>query len=146
VTWLSEGAAVVAESYVNLIPTALGGTHVNGFRTGLLDALREFCEIRKLLPRGLKISSEDIWDQCCYVLSVKLKDPQFSGQTKERLTSRQCASFVSGIVKDAFSLWLNENVSIGEALAEMAIQNAQQRSRASKQVLRKKITSGPAYF
>lgn len=144
VTWLPEGGQVVAESYVNLIPTAQGGTHVNGFRTGLLEALREFCEIRKLLPRGLKLTSDDIWDQCCYVLSVKLHDPQFSGQTKEKLTSRQCAAFVTGIVKDAFSLWLNEHVSIGEALTELVIYNAQQRSRASKQVLRKKITAGPA--
>ncbi|HVV67573.1 MAG TPA: DNA topoisomerase IV subunit B [Gammaproteobacteria bacterium] len=144
VTWLPEDSVVVTESYVNLIPTIQGGTHVNGFRTGLLEALREFCEIRKLLPRGIKISSEDIWDQCNYVLSVKIRDPQFSGQTKERLTSRQCAAFVTGVVKDTFSLWLNENVAAGEALAELAIQNAQQRSRASKQVLRKKVTAGPA--
>ncbi len=144
VTWLPEGGDVIAESYVNLIPTAQGGTHVNGFRTGLLEALREFCEIRKLLPRGIKLASEDMWDQCCYVLSVKMRDPQFSGQTKEKLTSRQCAAFVTGVAKDAFSLWLNENVQIGEALANMAIQNAQQRSRANKQVLRKKVTSGPA--
>ena len=144
VAWLPEGGAVVAESYVNLIPTVQGGTHVNGFRTGLLEALREFCEIRKLLPRGIKLVSEDLWEQCCYVLSVKLRDAQFSGQTKERLTSRQCVAFVSGVVKDAFSIWLNQNVNIGEALAELVIQNAQQRSRINKQVLRKKITSGPA--
>jgi topoisomerase-4 subunit B len=143
VTWLPEGGGVIAESYVNLIPTAQGGTHVNGFRTGLLEALREFCEIRKLLPRGIKLSSEDMWEQCSYVLSVKIREPQFSGQTKERLTSRQCVAFVSGVVKDAFSLWLNQNVDLGEALAQFAIQNAQQRSRASKQVLRKKITTGP---
>jgi topoisomerase-4 subunit B len=144
VTWLPEGGELVTESYVNLIPTVQGGTHVNGFRLGLLDALRDFCEIRKLLPRGLKLASEDIWDSCCYVISVKLRDPQFSGQTKEKLTSRQCISFVSGIVKDTFSLWLNQHVAIGEKLAEMAIQNAQKRSRDSKQVLRKKVTSGPA--
>lgn len=144
VTWLPEGGEALTESYVNLIPTVQGGTHVNGFRTGLLEALREFCEIRKLLPRGLKLSSEDIWENCAYVLSVKLNDPQFSGQTKEKLTSRQCAAFVAGVVKDAFSLWLNQNINVGEALAEFAIQNAQQRNRASKQVLRKKITSGPA--
>lgn len=144
VAWLPEGGALVGESYVNLIPTVQGGTHVNGFRTGLLEALREFCEIRKLLPRGIKLVSEDLWEQCCYVLSVKLKDAQFSGQTKERLTSRQCVAFVSGVVKDAFSIWLNQNVNIGEALAELAIQNAQQRSRINKQVSRKKITSGPA--
>lgn len=144
VTWLPEGGEVVAESYVNLIPTAQGGTHVNGFRLGLLEGLRDFCEIRKLLPRGIKLASEDIWDSCCYVISVKLRDPQFSGQTKEKLTSRQCVAFISGVVKDAFSLWLNQHVAIGEKLAEMAIQNAQQRSRMSKQVLRKKVTSGPA--
>lgn len=144
VTWLPEGGEVIAESYVNLIPTAQGGTHVNGFRTGLLEALREFCEMRKLLPRGIKLASEDMWDQCCYVLSVKMREPQFSGQTKEKLTSRQCAAFVTGVVKDSFSLWLNENVQVGEALAAMAIQNAQQRSRANKQVLRKKVTTGPA--
>lgn len=144
VTWLPEGGEIIAESYVNLIPTVQGGTHVNGFRLGLLEALREFCEIRKLLPRGVKLVSEDIWDSCCYVVSAKLRDPQFSGQTKEKLTSRQCVAFISGVVKDAFSLWLNQHVANGEKLAELAIQNAQKRSRASKQVLRKKITSGPA--
>ncbi len=144
ITWLPEGGNPVTESYVNLIPTSQGGTHVNGFRTGLLEAMREFCEIRKLLPRGIKLASEDIWDSCSYILSVKLNDPQFSGQTKERLSSRQCATFVSGVVKDAFSLWLNQNVAIGEALAEFVINNAQQRSRASKQVARKKVTAGPA--
>jgi topoisomerase-4 subunit B len=143
-TWLPEGGEVTSESYVNLIPTAQGGTHVNGFRTGLLDALREFCEMHKLLPRGLKLSSEDVWEQCAFVLSVKINDPQFSGQTKEKLTSRQCAAFVTGVVKDAFSLWLNQNVSLGQALAEFVIQNAQNRSKASKQVSRKKITAGPA--
>src|SRR5690606_32155926 len=104
VQWLPEGGEVTAESYVNLIPTALGGTHVNGLRTGLLDALREFCEFRNLLPRGIKLTPEDVWDRCCYVLSAKMADPQFSGQTKERLSSRQSAVFVSGVVKDAFSL------------------------------------------
>ena len=144
VVWLPEGGELVTESYVNLIPTAQGGTHVNGFRLGLLEAMRDFCDMHKLLPRGIKLASEDIWDHCSYVLSVKLHNPQFSGQTKEKLTSRQCAAFVSGVVKDAFSLWLNQHVALGEKLAEMAIQNAQQRSRASKQVVRKKITSGPA--
>jgi topoisomerase-4 subunit B len=142
--WLSEGSPPITESYVNLIPTPQGGTHVNGFRSGLLEAMREFCEIRKLLPRGIKLASEDIWDNCSYVLSVKLEDPQFSGQTKERLSSRQCAAFVSGVVKDAFSLWLNQNVDLGEALAELVINNAQQRAKSSKQVLRKKVTAGPA--
>ena len=144
VVWLTEGGESVGESYVNLIPTAQGGTHVNGLRTGLLEAMREFCEIRNLLPRGIKLAPEDIWDQCSHVLSVKMQDAQFSGQTKERLTSRQCAAFVSGVVKDAFSLWLNQNVSAGEALAQLAINNAQTRLRASKKIERKKITSGPA--
>jgi topoisomerase-4 subunit B len=144
VTWLPEGGDAVTESYVNLIPTALGGTHVNGFRTGLLTSMREFCDFRKLLPRGVKLAPEDIWENCCYVLSVKIQDPQFSGQTKERLASRECASFVTGIVKDSFSLWLNQHTDIGEQLAEMVIQNAQKRLRAGKRVVRKKITTGPA--
>lgn len=142
--WLPEGGEALMESYVNLIPTAQGGTHVNGLRTGLSDAMRDFCELRNLLPRGVKLTPEDVWEQCSYVLSVKLLDPQFSGQTKERLTSRQCAAFVSGVVKDAFSLWLNQNVSEGEVIAQLAISNAQRRLRTSKQVERKKITSGPA--
>lgn len=144
VTWLPEGGDEVTESYVNLIPTALGGTHVNGFRTGLLTSIREFCDFRKLLPRGVKLAPEDIWERCCYVLSVKMQDPQFSGQTKERLASRECASFVTGIVKDSFSLWLNQHTDIGEQLAEMVIQNAQKRLRAGKRVVRKKVTTGPA--
>ncbi len=142
--WLPEGGDLTGESYVNLIPTAQGGTHVNGLRTGLLDAMREFCEIRSLLPRGVKISAEDIWERCCYILSVKMQDPQFSGQTKERLSSRQIAAFVSGAAKDAFSLWLNSNVEDGEALAELVISNAQKRLRANKKVIRKKVTQGPA--
>jgi topoisomerase-4 subunit B len=144
VAWLPEGGEVVAESYVNLIPTVQGGTHVNGFRTGLLIAIREFCEFRNLIPRGIKLSGEDIWDRCGYVLSVKVRDPQFSGQTKERLSSRQCAAFVSGVVKDAFSLWLNQHTEAAEQIAELAIQNAQKRIRAGKKVARKKIVSGPA--
>jgi len=144
VVWLPEGGDSISESYVNLIPTAQGGTHVNGFRQGLLDAMREFCDIRNLLPRGIKISPEDIWDKCAYILSVKIKEPQFAGQTKERLSSRQCAAFVSGVVKDAFSLWLNANVNEAEALAEFCISNAQTRTRKSKKVARKKITQGPA--
>ncbi len=142
--WLPEGGEAVAESYVNLIPTALGGTHVNGLRTGLLEAVREYCEFRTLLPRGVKLTADDVWDGICYVLSVKLKDPQFSGQTKERLSSRQCASFVSGIIKDAFSLWLNEHSEIGDQLAEQMITKAQTRLKSAKKVARKKITSGPA--
>jgi topoisomerase-4 subunit B len=144
VTWLPGGGELVNESYVNLIPTAQGGTHVNGLRTGLTDALREFCEFRSLIPRGVKISPEDVWDRVCYVLSVKLEDPQFSGQTKERLSSRECAAFVSGVVKDSFSLWLNQHTDAGEAIAMLAIENAQKRLRAGRKVVRKKVTSGPA--
>ncbi len=143
-TWLPEKDHPVTESYVNLIPTIQGGTHVNGLRTGLLDSMREFCEIRKLLPRGLKITADDLWENCSYVLSVKMHDPQFAGQTKERLSSRQCAAFVSGIVKDAFIIWLNQNVHIGEELANLVINNAQKRLRVSKKVTRKKVTTGPA--
>ena len=144
VQWLPEGGELIQESYVNLIPTAQGGTHVNGLRTGLLDALREFCEYRNLLPRGIKLSPEDVWDRCVFVISLKMQDPQFSGQTKERLSSRESASFVSGVVKDAFSLYLNQHTDVAEQLAELAINNAQKRLRQSKQVARKKITSGPA--
>lgn len=143
-TWLPDGGTTISESYVNLIPTPLGGTHVNGFRLGLLEALREFCEFRSLLPRGIKLSAEDVWDQCAHIISVKLHDPQFSGQTKERLSSRECAAFVSGVVKDAFSLWLNQHVALGEALANLAIANAQKRLKASLVVARKKVTAGPA--
>lgn len=141
--WLPEDGEVIGESYVNLVPTPQGGTHVNGFRLGLLEALRDFCEFRNLLPRGIKLAPEDVWDRCAHIISVKLQDPQFSGQTKERLSSRECASFVSGIVKDAFSLWLNQNVSQGEALANLAIVNAQKRLKAAQTVVRKKITAGP---
>lgn len=144
VAWMPEGGEVVAESYVNLIPTALGGTHVNGFRTGLLSSIREFCEFRKLLPRGVKIGPEDIWERCAYVLSTMMLDPQFSGQTKERLSSRQSANFVAGAVKDAFSLWLNQHTDVGELIAELSIDSAQRRLRSGKQVARKRITSGPA--
>ncbi|MCP4699042.1 MAG: DNA topoisomerase IV subunit B [Gammaproteobacteria bacterium] len=142
--WVTEGTEQVAESYVNLIPTPLGGTHVNGLRSGLLEAVREFCDYRNLLPRGVKLAPDDVWEHCAYVLSVKLDDPQFSGQTKERLSSRACAAFVSGIVRDNFSLWLNQHVETGERIAELVISHAQKRLRADKQVVRKKITSGPA--
>lgn len=142
--WLPEGGELLTESYVNLIPTIQGGTHVNGLRQGLLEAMREFCEFRNLLPRGLKLTADDIWERCAYVLSVKMQEPQFAGQTKERLSSRQCAAFVSAIVKDAFSLWLNQHVQQAELLAEMVISSAQKRLRASKKVIRKKLTSGPA--
>ena len=144
VQWLPEGGEVITESYVNLIPTAQGGTHVNGLRTGLLDAMRDFCELRSLLPRGIKLTPDDIWDRCCYVLSSKLEDPQFSGQTKERLSSREAAAFVSGIAKDAFSLWLNQHTEEAEKLAEMCISNAQSRMRSAKKVVRKKVSAGPA--
>ncbi|PCJ14625.1 MAG: DNA topoisomerase IV subunit B [Gammaproteobacteria bacterium] len=144
VQWLPEGGELISESYVNLIPTAQGGTHVNGLRSGLLEAVREFCEFRNLLPRGVKLAPDDIWDRCTYVLSVKMLDPQFSGQTKERLSSRQCAPFVSGVAKDAFSLWLNQHTAEAEMIAEMVINAAQTRLKASKKVARKKITSGPA--
>ena len=144
VQWLPEGGELVQESYVNLIPTPQGGTHVNGMRTGLLEAMREFCEFRSLLPRGIKLAPDDIWDRCSFVLSSKLADPQFSGQTKDRLSSREVAAFVSGVVKDAFSLWLNQHTEDAEKLAELCIYAAQRRMRASKKVVRKKITQGPA--
>jgi topoisomerase-4 subunit B len=144
VQWLPEGGELTCESFVNLIPTAQGGTHVNGFRTGLLEAMREFCEFRNLLPRGIKLTTDDIWERCAYILSAKMRDPQFSGQTKERLSSRQIAAFISGSVKDSFSLWLNSHVEDGEKLAETIIANAQKRLRSSKKVVRKKITQGPA--
>ena len=144
VLWLPEGGELVTESYVNLIPTTQGGTHVNGLRSGLLEAMREFCEFRNLLPRGVKLTPEDIWDRACYVLSVKMQDPMFAGQTKERLSSRQTAPFVSGVVKDAFSLWLNQHTDEAERLADLCINNAQKRLRAAKKVTRKKVTSGPA--
>ena len=142
--WLPEGGDLVQESYVNLIPTAQGGTHTNGLRTGLTDALRSFAEFRNLLPRGLKLTPDDIWDKLCFILSFKMLDPQFSGQTKERLSSRAAASFVSGVVKDAFSLYLNQNPTVGDLIAEHVINNAQKRAKASKKVVRKKIATGPA--
>jgi topoisomerase-4 subunit B len=142
--WSMDGSDGINESYVNLIPTVQGGTHVNGLRTGLLEAMREFCDKRGLLPRGIKLSPEDIWEQCRYILSVKMREPQFSGQTKERLSSRQSAAFVSGVVKDAFSLWLYQHVPLGEQLAELMINNAQARMRKGKAVARKRVTAGPA--
>ncbi|MEH6544033.1 MAG: DNA topoisomerase IV subunit B [Porticoccaceae bacterium] len=144
VQWLPEGGEITQESYVNLIPTVQGGTHVNGLRTGLLEAMREFCEFRNLLPRGVKLTPDDIWDKSSYILSSKLTDPQFSGQTKERLSSREAASFISGVVKDAFSLWLNQHTGEAEKLAEFCIGNAQARMKSAKKVARKRLTSGPA--
>ena len=144
VLWLPEGGELITESYVNLIPTAQGGTHVNGLRQGLLEALRDFCEFRNLLPRGIKLTPEDVWDRCSYILSLKMQEPQFAGQTKEKLSSRQAVAFISGVVKDAFSLWLNEHTDIAEQLAEFCINNAQKRLRAAKKIIRKKVTAGPA--
>jgi topoisomerase IV subunit B len=144
VVWLPEGGEAVQESYVNLVPTPQGGTHVNGLRAGLTEAVREFCEFRNLLPRGVKIVPEDVWDKVAYVLSLKMMEPQFTGQTKERLSSRESAAFVSGVVKDAFSLWLNQHVAAGEQLAQLVIANANRRLKADKKIMRKRITSGPA--
>ncbi len=145
VLWAVENPSeMVAESYVNLVPTAQGGTHVNGLRAGLTEAIREFCNIRDLLPRGLKLAPEDVWEQCHFVLSVKLEDPQFSGQTKERLSSRECVAFISGVVKDSFSLWLNSHTTEGEKIAELIINSAQKRLRSNKKIIRKRITAGPA--
>lgn len=143
-TWLPEGGELLAESYVNLIPTAQGGTHVNGLRNGLFKAMVEFCDIHNLLPKGVKLTAEDVWNRCAYVLSLKIQEPQFAGQTKERLSSRQASSYVDSVIKDAFSLWLNQNVQVGKTLADMAISSAQSRLRAAKKVVRKKLVSGPA--
>lgn len=142
--WLPEGGELIAESYVNLIPTVQGGTHVNGLRQGLLNAMTEYCEFRNKLPRGVKLTADDIWDRCAYILSLKMQDAQFAGQTKERLSSRQSAVFVAGVLKDAFSLWLNQNVQDADRLAEIAISSAQRRLNAAKKVVRKKLVSGPA--
>jgi topoisomerase IV subunit B len=140
--WVGDGE-LAQESYVNLIPTAQGGTHVNGLRSGLTDALREFCDFRNLLPRGVKLAPEDVWDRISYVLSMKMTDPQFSGQTKERLSSRQAAAFVEGAVHDAFSLYLNQHVEIGTQIAQLAIERAAARLKTEKQIVRKKIVQGP---
>ena len=143
VSWIPEGE-LVQESYVNLIPTAQHGTHVNGLRSGLTDALREFCDFRNLLPRGVKLAPEDVWDRVAFVLSVKMTDPQFSGQTKERLSSRQAAGFIEGAAHDAFSLWLNQHTDYGERIAQLAIERASARLKTEKQIVRKKVTQGPA--
>jgi topoisomerase-4 subunit B len=142
--WTEFNTNVIGESYVNLIPTSQGGTHVNGLRSGLTDALKEFCEFRNLLPKNIKLTPDDVWQRIAYVLSIKILDPQFSGQTKERLSSRECASFVANTIKDAFSLWLNQHTSVAEKIAELAIMNAQSRLKTGKKVVRKKIVSGPA--
>lgn len=144
VHWLPEEGELITESYVNLVPTVQGGTHVNGLRQGLLEAMRDFCNSRNLLPRGIKLTAEDVWERCNYILSVKLDEPQFSGQIKERLSSRECAVFVSGVVRDSFSHWLHQHIEMGERIAELAIEHAQKRLKASKKVVRKKIGGGPA--
>ena len=143
-TWTENTSNTTAESFVNLIPTIGGGTHVNGLRSGLTDALKEFCEFRNLTPKNIKLTPDDVWQKIAFVLSIKILDPQFSGQTKERLSSRECASFVSGVVKDSFSLWLNQHTDIAEKIAEIAILTAQSRLKTAKKVIRKKIISGPA--
>ena len=144
VHWLPEPGELITESYVNLVPTTQGGTHVNGLRQGLLEALREFCDSRNLLPRGVKLTAEDVWDRCTFLLSVKMDEPQFVGQAKERLASRECSTFVSGVVRDALSQWLHQHVETGEKIAELAISHAQNRLKAGKSIVRKKVTSGPA--
>jgi topoisomerase IV subunit B len=143
IAWLPEGE-LTQESYVNLIPTAQGGTHVNGLRTGLTEALREFCDFRNLLPRGVKLAPEDVWDRLCFVLSLRMQEPQFSGQTKERLSSRDAAGLVQSAAHDGFSLYLNQHVEVGEKIAQLAIERAAMRLKAEKQIVRKKITQGPA--
>jgi topoisomerase-4 subunit B len=142
--WRLDEGERLEESYVNLIPTPQGGTHVNGLRVGLTDAIREFCEFRNLLPKGLKLAPEDVWDGVSYVLSMKMKEAQFAGQTKERLSSREAAAFVSGVVKDQFGLWLNQHPESGEKIAQLAISSAQTRLKAAKSVARKRVVAGPA--
>ncbi|HEX8251919.1 MAG TPA: DNA topoisomerase IV subunit B [Thermoanaerobaculia bacterium] len=144
VVWLPEDGEIVGESYVNLIPTAQGGTHVNGFRTGLTEAIREFCEFRNLLPKNVKLAPEDVWARCSYILSVRMTNPQFTGQTKDRLSSREASAFVSGVTQDAFSIWLNNHVADAEKIANVAINQALVRLKQGKKVERKKLTSGPA--
>ncbi|HEV7432917.1 MAG TPA: DNA topoisomerase IV subunit B [Steroidobacteraceae bacterium] len=142
--WSADAPQLIAESYVNLIPTVAGGTHVNGLRSGIVDAVREFCEFRNLLPRGVKLSAEDIWDRACYVLSIKIRDPQFAGQTKEKLSSREAAALVETHARDAMGLWLNQHPDAGEGIAQFAIANAQERLRAAQRVSRKRAVNGPA--
>ncbi len=142
--WAPNLPAVFGESYVNLIPTAEGGTHVNGLRSGLAQAVREFCEFRNLVPRGIKLTPEDVWDKCCYVLSLKIREPQFAGQMKERLASRDAAAVVEAFVRDSMALWLNGHADAGERIAQFAIANAQERARAAQRVVRKRVSGGPA--
>ncbi len=142
--WSGDAPHLIAESYVNLIPTIAGGTHVNGLRSGIVDAVREFCEFRNLLPRGIKLAAEDVWDRACYVLSIKLRDPQFAGQTKEKLSSREAAALVETHARDAMGLWLNQHPDAGEGIAQFAIANAQERLRAAQRITRKRAVNGPA--
>ena len=142
--WLIEPSELITESYVNLVPTLQGGTHVVGMRQGLLEAIRDFCETRNLLPRGVKLSAEDVLENCCYLLSVKMNNPQFSGQTKERLSSRECSVFVSGVIKAPFVQWLHQHIEMGERIAEKIITAAQRRLKSNKKIVRKKISGGPA--
>lgn len=142
--WSDSANGNLNESYVNLIPTIQGGTHVNGLRSGLFEAMSEFCELRNLLPRGVKLTADDLWESCQYVLSIKMKEPQFAGQTKERLSSRQTSGLVSNVIKDAFAIWLNQHRNQGEAIATLAIERAQKRLKQAKQVARKRVSQGPA--
>ncbi len=142
--WVTDGSGIVTESYVNLVPTMRGGTHVSGFRSGLTEAIREFCEFRDILPRGIRISAEDVVSNCAWILSAQVQEPRFSGQTKDRLTSRETATMVHNAVKDAFGFWLNHNIADAESIARIAIENAQRSLQAGKRVQRKKISSGPA--
>ena len=142
--WAPDAEVSIAESYVNLIPTPEGGTHVNGLRAGVAQAVREFCEFRNLVPRGIKLTPEDVWDKASYVLSVKMHEPQFAGQMKERLGSRDAATLVEGFVRDSVALWLNRHPDAGERIAQFAIANAQERAKAAQRVVRKRLTGGPA--
>ena len=142
--WAPNAADVIGESYVNLIPTIEGGTHVNGLRAGVAQAVREFCEFRNLIPRGVKLTPEDVWDKANYVLSVKIHEPQFAGQMKERLGSRDAAPLVEGFARDSLALWLNRHPDAGERIAQFAIENAQERAKAAQKVVRKRIAGGPA--
>ena len=135
---------LMSESYVNLIPTAQGGSHLNGFKAGLLDAVKEFCEFRNLIPKGLKITADDVIQHSTFIISSKLTNPQFAGQTKERLDSKDHQGFVSSTTKDVLSIWFNQHTEEGEKLAELAIASAQARTRETKVVDRKKTFQGPA--
>ena len=145
VNWTEETSNnLLKETYVNLIPTALGGSHLNGFKSGLLEAIKEFCDYRNLIPKGIKINSDDILANCIFVISSKLKNPQFAGQTKERLDSKDHMSFVSSSTKDSLSIWLNQHTEEGEKIADLAIAAAQKRIKSSTKVDRKKTFKGPA--